>query len=62
MFDKQSILKIKEKIASKTAQPTTEEATKQWLIMSLLTINCKDNRQEISCRETRKGTGRTDGI
>lgn len=36
VFDKQSILKIKEKIASKTAQPTTEEATKQWLIMPLL--------------------------
>ena len=36
VFDKQSILKIKEKITSKTAQPTTEEATKQWLIMPLL--------------------------
>ncbi len=35
-FDKQAIMKIREKLISKSNQPETEEATKQWLILPLL--------------------------
>jgi hypothetical protein len=35
-FNKGALLDLKEKIQSKSAQPTTEEATKQWLIMPFI--------------------------
>lgn len=35
-FSKQALLDLQKKLQSKTAEPTTEEATKQWFIMPLL--------------------------
>lgn len=35
-FNKQSIIDLQKKLQSKTSQPETEEATKQWFIMPLL--------------------------
>jgi hypothetical protein len=35
-FNKQKIIEIQQKIQQKTAQPQTEEATKQWIIMPML--------------------------
>lgn len=35
-FNKQAIIDLQTKINSKSSQPETEEATKQWFIMPLL--------------------------
>ena len=35
-FNKKALLELQEKIRSKSSQPTTEEVTKQWLVMPLL--------------------------